>query len=313
MEKRPFGRTGMEVSVLGFGGAEIGFRKESPETVARLLNAALDAGLNVLDTGECYSSGDEHPSSEELIGGAVSHRRGDFYLFTKCGHAARFPEYQGRDWSPELLTASIDRSLKRLKTDYLDLKTDYLDLIQLHSCGEEILRQGDVIAVLQKAREAGKARFIGYSGDNDPAVYAVECGAFDGLQTSINIADQRVVEHALPKAKARNMGVIAKRPIANAAWLFDEESSRGAYHYTYLKRLQELAYPFLMEPDSVGTALRFTLSLPGVCTAIVGTSKPDRWPQNSEMLKAGLLSEEKMQSIRSRWQEVARADWVGQG
>jgi aryl-alcohol dehydrogenase-like predicted oxidoreductase len=306
MERRIFGKTGMEVSVLGFGGAEIGFRKESPETVSRLLNAALDAGLNVLDTGECYSSGDEHPSSEELIGQAVSHRRDAVYLFTKCGHAARFPEFQGRDWSPELLTASIDRSLKHLRTDYVDL-------IQLHSCGEDVLRQGDVITVLQKARDAGKARYIGYSGDNNHAVYAVECGAFDSLQTSINIADQSVVTGALAKATERGMGVIAKRPIANAAWQFDEESSRGAYHYTYLKRLQELAYPFLNEPDSIGTALRFTLSLPGVHTAIVGTSKPDRWQQNAAMLEAGMLSAAEMEAIRARWDAVARADWIGQG
>jgi aryl-alcohol dehydrogenase-like predicted oxidoreductase len=306
MERRAFGRTGMEVSVLGFGGAEIGFRQESPETVTRLLHAALDAGLNVLDTAECYSSGDEHPSSEELIGQAIADRRDSVFLFTKCGHASRFPEFQGRDWSPALLTASIDRSLKRLKTDYLDL-------IQLHSCSEDVLRQGDVITVLQQARDAGKARFIGYSGDNNNAVYAVECGAFDSLQTSINIADQSVIDGALAKAAERGMGVIAKRPIANAAWMFDEESSRGAYHYTYLKRLQELAYPFLSEADAVGTALRFTLSLPGVHTAIVGTSKPDRWPQNAALLESGLLPPAEMQAIRSRWNAVARADWIGQG
>jgi aryl-alcohol dehydrogenase-like predicted oxidoreductase len=95
--------------------------------------------------------------------------------------------------------------------------------------------------------------------------------------------------------------------------MFDEESSRGAYHYTYLKRLQELAYPFLSEADAVGTALRFTLSLPGVHTAIVGTSKPDRWPQNAALLESGLLPPAEMQAIRSRWNAVARADWIGQG
>jgi aryl-alcohol dehydrogenase-like predicted oxidoreductase len=306
MEKRVFGKTGMEMSVLGFGGAEIGFRREESATVSQLLNAALDAGLNVIDTAECYSSGDDALSSEELIGEAVAHRRSDYFLFTKCGHASRFPEFSGRDWDAALLEASIDRSLKRLRTDCVDL-------IQLHSCSEEILRKGEVIAVLQKARDAGKTRFIGYSGDNAAAVYAVECGAFDSLQTSINIADQSVVENALSKAAARNMGVVAKRPIANAAWLFDEESSRGAYHYTYLKRLQELAYPFLQEPDSVATALRFTLSLPGVHTAIVGTSKPDRWQKNADSLSAGPLSVIEMADIREGWNATARTDWVGQG
>ena len=108
----------MEVSVLGFGGSEIGYQQVAPERVERLLGSALDAGLNVIDTAECYLE------SEELIGRAVSHRRGDYYLFTKCGHAAGFDL---PDWDAHLLAESIDRSLQRLKTDYLAL-------IQLHSC-----------------------------------------------------------------------------------------------------------------------------------------------------------------------------------
>src|SRR5438552_823225 len=100
MEQRPFGKTDMRVSVLGFGGAEIGFEGASAETVARLLNDALDAGLNVIDTAECYME------SEELIGQAVAGRRQDFYLFTKCGH----PEGPNReDWRPASLLASIER------------------------------------------------------------------------------------------------------------------------------------------------------------------------------------------------------------
>ena len=80
MEKRQFGKTDMKVSVLGFGGAEIGFEKATVDAVARLLGDALDAGLNVIDTAECYLQ------SEELIGQAVASRRNEFYLFTKCGH-----------------------------------------------------------------------------------------------------------------------------------------------------------------------------------------------------------------------------------
>lgn len=297
MEKRKLGKTGMDVSVLGFGGAEIGFRNVEAGTVGQLLNRALDAGLNVIDTAASYAG------SESLIGQTVGNRRKDYYLFTKCGQGKDFGT---PDWSPETIEKSIDRSLQRLKTDVLDL-------VQLHTCSEEVLRQGDAIAALQKARDAGKTRYIGYSGDGQKALYAVTCGAFDTLQTSVNIADQECITLTLPEAVKNEMGVIAKRPVANVAWMFDEESSQNAYHFTYLKRLQELAYPFLTGPDAFATALRFTLTAPGVCTMIVGTTKPDRWQQNAEIVNLGPLPPEEYNAIRARWQEVAPADWVGQG
>jgi aryl-alcohol dehydrogenase-like predicted oxidoreductase len=104
-----------------------------------------------------------------------------------------------------MLQLSIDRSLKRLKTDHVDL-------VQLHSCGRDILEQGDVIAVLQQARQAGKTRYIGYSGDRDAAVYAIECGAFDSLQTSISIADQEPLTLTLPKAVEREWALSPSVP-----------------------------------------------------------------------------------------------------
>ena len=82
----------MEASVLGFGGSEIGYQRASLKSVERLLGSALDAGLNVIDTAECYED------SEELIGRAVGGRRGDYYLFTKCGHARG--EWRS-DWRPD--------------------------------------------------------------------------------------------------------------------------------------------------------------------------------------------------------------------
>ncbi|WP_342570258.1 aldo/keto reductase [Paenibacillus sp. FSL R5-0749] len=294
METRNYGNTGMKVSTLGFGGSEI--RDSSRSDVEKLLNSALDAGLNVIDTAECYGD------SEELIGEVLSHRRGDYYLFTKCGHAAGI---EGPDWDAQVLAQTIDRSLKRLKTDYVDV-------IHLHSCSEEVLRQGAVIEVLQRAKEAGKTRFIGYSGDTTDALYAIQTGVFDSLETSLNIADQEAIELTLPEARKRNMGVIAKRPIANVAWTF-ETLSEEAYPYVYWKRLSELKYGFLGEDAraAVETALRFTLSTEGVDTAIVGTAKPNRWQQNADLVAKGPLPQELYDEIRARWKEIAGADWTG--
>lgn len=288
----------MQVSVLGFGGAEIGFEGATQETVARLLKGALDAGLNVIDTGECYEG------SEELIGKTVADRRDDYYLFTKCGHPRGIGS---EDWSAASLLESIERSLRRLQTDRLDL-------IQLHTCSEAVLRKGDAIAALQSARTKGYVRYLGYSGDREAARFAVESGAFDVLQTSINIADQEAIELVLPLAREREMGVIAKRPIANVAW---KESHKpiSSYHHVYWERLNKLRYDFIRHlptEESVAHALRFTLSVPGVHTAIVGTTKPERWQENARMVREGPLPGADYAAIRERWEEIAPKSWVGQ-
>jgi aryl-alcohol dehydrogenase-like predicted oxidoreductase len=297
MEKRAFGKTDMNVSVLGFGGAEIGFENASPHVVKELLAAAIDHGLNVIDTAECYVG------SEELIGNAVGNRRKEFYLFSKCGHGEN---YMINAWGKADIAKSIERSLKRLKTDYLDL-------IQLHSCAESLLRQGEVIEALQDAKQAGKTRYIGYSGDGADARYAIETGAFDALQTSVSIADQEAIDGNLPEALKRGMGVIAKRPIANAAWKSKSKPS-NSYVVPYWERLQKLGYDFINGNLAVSAeiALRFTLSVPGVHVAIVGTTKPSRWKENADLLSNGQLDKREFEAIRGRWQEIAQADWTGQ-
>src|SRR5437870_567638 len=180
MEQRRLGKTDIVASVLGFGGAEIGYQRVSGRTVDRLLGSALDAGLNVIDTAECYED------SELLIGRAVGARRREFYLFTKCGHA--------RGWER---------------------------------------------------------------------------------------ADRKPAE---------------------------------SYYQDYWSRLRALDYDFLKSgPDAaVATALRFTLGTPGVHTAIVGTTRPERWEQNAALLQAGPLPRDEVERIRARWREVADSSWEGQ-
>ena len=289
----------MRVSVLGFGGAEIGFEGVEQGKVNQLLNLALDGGLNVIDTGECYRD------SEEKIGVAVGHRRNDYYLFTKMGHS--FPGSSDPDWSPKLLRASIEHSLRALRTDRLDL-------LHLHSCTLDVLKEGTVIGVLQEARAAGKTRFIGYSGDREEAAWAAESGVFDSLQTSINVADQQVLSLALPKAHAAGIGVIAKRPVANVAWRWGAEAPTNTYHQEYWEWLRELDYEFLRLPtdEAVAFALRFTLSRPGVCCAIVGSGKPERFAQNAAAAALGPLKPAEVARILDRWNAVAKPDWVGQ-
>jgi len=289
----------MDVTVLGFGGAEIGFEDAPQSEVDELLRSALDAGLNVIDTAECYRD------SEEKIGNAVGDRREKYYLFTKCGHPHGLES--AANWSRDSILESIERSLRRLKTDRLDI-------VHLHGCSEAELRKGEAIGALQEARKRGQIRYIGYSGDSLAARYAVECGSFDTLQTSINIADQEALELTVPLAREKQMVVIAKRPIANASWKTGQKPIES-YHHEYWERLRKLNYDFLRDPDpqkSVGIALRFTLSVLGVHTAIVGTKNPKRWIENAKLVEQGPLSEKEFQAIRHRWEEYAPRTWIGQ-
>ncbi|MDQ3714312.1 MAG: aldo/keto reductase [Acidobacteriota bacterium] len=298
MEKRKFGKTDMEVSVLGFGGAEIGFNpQQTQEAVNQLLNSALDAGLNLIDTAAGYLK------SEQMIGEAVGKRRKEFYLMTKCGALDGFTR---SDWSKKGILEAIETSLK-------NLKTDYLDIAQLHSCDSEILKRGEAIEGLQRAQEKGYTRYIGYSGDNEDAKTAIEMDVFDSLQTSVSIADQTPIETNIKLAAEKNVGVIAKRPVANAVWRHDSKPSE-TYHHEYWDRIQKLKFDFLTKSleEVTASALRFTLSIPGVSVAIVGTTKPQRWQENARFVAEGNLSSEEFQAIRERWREVGGDDWVGQ-
>ena len=294
MEKRRLGRTNMDVTVLGFGGA--GIAGESLENIGRVLNSALDAGINVIDTAECYEGG------EKSIGNAISKRRDEFFLFTKCGH----PRGIGSaDWSASSILQSIERSLRRLQTDRIDL-------IQLHGCSEAVLKKGEAISALEKARERGWVRYLGYSGDGHPARFAVECDAFDALQTSINIADQEAVSQIAPLTRARNIGLIAKRPLANFAWKTGHKPI-NFYHHQYYERLRKLNFDFLRNDEgSIAIALRFVLSVPGVHTAIVGTTKPERCQENARLLESRPLPQNEYNAIRERWDVIAPKTWIGQ-
>lgn len=288
----------MEFSVLGFGGAEIGYNpNQRQEDVNELLNSALDAGLNVVDTAAAYKT------SEQMIGEAVGKRRNDYYLLTKCGALDAFTRF---DWTKKGILETIETSLR-------NLKTDHLDIAQLHSCDSETLKRGDAIEGLQRAIEKGYTRYIGYSGDNEDAVTAIELDVFDSLQTSISIADQTAIDGNISLAAERGLGIIAKRPIANAVWR-NTEKPADSYHHEYWDRIKKLQFDFLNRPleESIPMALRFTLSIPGVSTAIVGTTKPNRWQQNADYVRLGKLDKGEFDAIRERWDEIADESWKGQ-
>jgi len=308
MKKRTFGKTGYDVTAVGFGGAPIGLLETEQQQVAAILNTLLDEGVNLIDTAAAYKG------SEEAIGKAVSHRREEFVLVSKCGSPG---DPDSDEWRSDALSATVDRALKRLKTEQIDV-------MLLHTCGLELLKQGDGLEVLVRAREAGKIRHVGYSGDNEAAAYAVTLPDIAVLETSVNICDQANIDVVLPEARKQDVAVIAKRPIANAAWkdLSEQPGFYQGYTETYTNRLRRMKVTpaelgFDGDPRQVWPeiALRFTLSMEGVHTAIIGTTNPDHARANLAAAAKGPLPQEAVQGLREAFhaaESAAGETWAGQ-
>jgi aryl-alcohol dehydrogenase-like predicted oxidoreductase len=208
----------------------------------------------------------------------------------------------------------VDASLRRLKTDVLDV-------MLLHSCDLGTLKQGEALGALVKAREAGKLRFAGYSGDNEAAAWAAAHPDVAVVQTSISIADQSNIDSVLPVARKHKAGVMAKRPIANAAWL--GATGRAGFYDSYAKPYVDRLAQMKLKPADAGfrgadetawpeLALRFTLSQPGVHCAIIGTTNPDNARANITHAEKGPLPQDAVSKVRQAFQRAdATRSWVG--
>jgi aryl-alcohol dehydrogenase-like predicted oxidoreductase len=307
MKKVPFGKTGFQVSQLGFGAAPIGYLNTEREKVRKILNLLLDRGVNVIDTAASYEG------SEEMIAEAIGHRRKDFVLISKCGGS--LPDIDAPAWSAELIRKTVDRSLRRLRTDRLDV-------MLLHSCDLPTLQKGEAISALVEAQKAGKVRFAGYSGDNEAAAWAAGCPEISVIETSINIADQVNIDTVLPITRKNNIGVLAKRPIANAAWkpLSSQPGLYQGYAKTYTDRFERMG----LKPEDIGgkgeeawpeIALRFTLSIEGVHSAIIGTTRAENAERNIQYAQKGPLPPDVVKKIRfafEKAQAAAGGGWTGQ-
>ena len=304
METAVLGKTGLKVTRLGAGLAEIAEEHTLDELphVGRVLNAALDGGINFLDTAACYFD------SEEMVGRTIAHRRDEYVLATKCGHPVRGSSSE--PWTARTIRETLEGSLTRLKTDYVDL-------LQLHSCDVDVLERGEVIETLMEAKRAGKTRFVGYSGDNEAALWAAESGHFDTLQTSFSVADQHARTRLFGPAKAQGMGIIIKRPIASGAWGVDSSPSDGLKfnpHYAdeYFERAQQMRAmgPIPNAPDDrILLSLGFVLAHPEADTAILGTRNPSHMAANQELVKRLPIPDEVVEELRRRFDELDD-DWL---
>ena len=291
MEIRQFGLTGLGVSVIGFGAGHIGGNESDEKSVENLLNTAVDLGVTLFDTARGYGA------SEERIGKYLSKRRSEIVLSTKVGYS--IPGF--KDWTYECIIAGVDEALKLLRTDYIDI-------VHLHTCPISVLKDPGVIDALEKTRESGKIKVSAYSGDNENLAYAIETGTFGSIQTSINIADQRNLNHQLPRAKEKGLGVIAKRPAANSPWRYSQQPE-GKYAEEYWLRLKKMN--ILHEANLQEKALRFAAYTWGVDSIIVGTSNITHLEENIKMIEKGPLSHDDYYGLRDLFM-ANNKNWVGQ-
>ena len=205
------GKTELSVSRIVLGGGPFGcvsrasgwdpYSSEGKRAVFRTIHAALDAGINCVDTAPSY--GDGH--SERLIGEAIQNRRDSVFLATKV---------PVRDTSPDRIRASLESSFRRLRTDYVDI-------VQLHGSGYELsdverILDGSLLDALERLREAGLARYIGFTGEDAWSMRPlVAADRFDLLQVTYNLAHQSARMHLLDQAARADMGVIAMRPMTS--------------------------------------------------------------------------------------------------
>ncbi|MBA3944072.1 MAG: aldo/keto reductase [Herpetosiphonaceae bacterium] len=264
MIQRPLGKTGLRVSALGFGGAPIGFAPaQHAASFVALVERAVDLGITLFDTAPDYRH------SEELLGRALRSHRRDVVLATKCGRLQPWNGYDWivrEDWSAEGIVATVDESLRRLQTDYLDV-------VQLHSPPRWVLDDGAAIQGLVRAQEAGKIRHLGVSADGDDARRALELGVFATLQTSYSILQQAPGDDVLPAAAEQGLGLIIKQPIANGIPLLRQRPSHPDWSWKW-DIAQQLDWQVMgAEENRLQFALRWVLANPLVSSAIVGTTR----------------------------------------
>jgi aryl-alcohol dehydrogenase-like predicted oxidoreductase len=305
IETRPLGRTGTDVTILGYGAMELRGHPRGPEIAdddaGRLLNAVLDGGVNLIDTSIDYGK------SEELIGRYLGHRREEYFLASKCGcllgqpPAGATPPFP-HDYSEANIRAGIEQSLRRLRTDRLDL-------LQVHiSPSRAQLAADRTVETMTALRDAGKVRFLGMSGTLPNLPDHIAMGVFDVFQIPYS-ALQREHEDLITAAVAAGAGTLIRGGAARGAPAEDKNwrtgplgQSQGEGH----RRWQAAGIDDLLDGMSrLEFVLRFTLSHPGLSSTIVGTANPDHLRSNLAIAAKGPLPAGLYAEARQRLQPLA--------
>lgn len=291
MLKKTLGRTGMNVTQLGYGSMGLrgpktwGVRVVSDEEAERFLHAVLDAGINFIDTAPDYGA------SEQRIGDFISSRRSEYYLATKCGCA-----YTQHDdhleiahvWEKDVVQRNLETSLRRLKTDYIDL-------LQFHGGDAESLQRAGLIDLLRDYRDQGIIKFLGASSSLPHLPGLIELNVFDAFQIPYScLAPEH--EPLITQAAEQGAGIIIRGGIAQGGP--DAEIQRPQLNDVWGgAKLDELLTDDMTRAELI---LRYTLSHPHCHTTIVGTCNSAHLAENLAAAKKGPLPTELYNEITQR-------------
>jgi len=327
MNYKYFGNTDLEVSEMGFGCSRLGgtLTHMNDKEVTGLLLKAFDNGINFYDTADSYGQG----NSEKIIGKVFKDKRNSIIIATKAGYCLssivdfatqikpllrglvrlspsvkrsiqRTPFTQARqNFSPVYLTKSIERSLKRLQTYYIDL-------FQLHSPPTHILETGEIFETLEILKSQGKIRYYGVSCRTvEDALLCLRYPGISSIQVGINLLEQGAITKLLPFTKKTNIAIIARQPFASG---FLAKNLREVNNELYpqeefedkIKKVERFQF---LAKEGVCTmaqaALRFVLQLDGVSVVIPGMSNQKHLEENLATLAMSSLTKEELAIITS--------------
>jgi aryl-alcohol dehydrogenase-like predicted oxidoreductase len=264
----------------------------SDQAAEKVLNAVLDAGINFIDTSIDYGR------SEELIGRFVAHRRSEYFLASKCGCVPGTPMGAEHVRTADNIKAGVEQSLRKMKTDYLDLVQFHRSLTR-----QEFEEHGALGAVLALKKE-GKVRFLGVSGTLPNLVEQIEMGVFDAFQIPYS-ALQREHEEIISRAGAAEIGIIIRGGVARGApsdWQRTYYMLPGS---SLRERWEKARLDDLLDGLSrLEFTLRFTLSNPDLDTTIVGTRDAGHLRDNIDAALKGPLPESVVKEAKRRLTEA---------
>jgi uncharacterized protein len=270
--RRPLGKTGAQVSIMGIGGSHLCDVRD-PGEATRIVDEAIDAGINFFDNAWEYHDG----RSEEVLGRALAGKRDQVFLMTKvCTHGRK-----------------ADVAMQQLEDSLRRLRTDHLDLWQVHECvydsdPELHFAQGGVIEALATAKQQGKVRFVGFTGHKHPRIHLTMLGydfPFDTVQMPLNCFDgsfRSFEKMVVPEAVRRGIAPIGMKSLTGAG----DPIRKGIV--------------------TIEEALRYAMSVPGVATTVSGVDALDVLHQNLAIVRGfEPMSAQDMQALRDRVQGVA--------